>query len=158
MIQATELRIGNLVNVENYKYHPKLKNIPLCVSGINPTLGLDQEPSYSISLEHINQKPNTYYVSYSQLIWFIKPIPLTEEWLLKFGFGPSPFCVHGDFQKGYILVRKVNNGDFKNKDLQWTCELNTETDWVDLVKMPYVHQLQNLFFALTGEELTINTK
>ena len=71
-----------------------------------------------------------------------KPIPLTEEWLIKFGFernlkdgsfqhrSPFPFTVYFD---GARLSVKFYQGN----------ELN------------YVHQLQNLYFALTGEELTI---
>jgi len=72
-----------------------------------------------------------------------EPIPLTEEWLIKFGF----------VREGMLTMRL---GEF-------TCYC--EEDYIDNfclgdielfdVIPKYVHQLQNLYFALTGEELTI---
>jgi len=67
-----------------------------------------------------------------------KPIPLTEEWLIKFGFS----CVIGHGYK--------KNG-FKGKIFGYS------TMWHHhslRVEMKYVHQLQNLYFALTQKELT----
>jgi hypothetical protein len=67
----------------------------------------------------------------------IKPIPLTEEWLLKFGFEDD-----NAFFKNRITLYK-QDGIFWC-DLLWDC-----------IDVNYVHQLQNLYYALTGEELTI---
>lgn len=64
----------------------------------------------------------------------IEPIPLTEEWLLKFGF--KPFVK--DFTKNGIIIHTRKRGYVLRKS-------------VPIIK--YVHQLQNLYFALTGEEL-----
>lgn len=75
------------------------------------------------------------------------PIPLTEEWLLKFGFKSNPY------NDTYYL----ENIYFEGCKLVFECNKTrgfTEL-WSD--KFPlveYVHQLQNLYFALTGEELT----
>ena len=70
-----------------------------------------------------------------------QPLPLTEEWLLKFGL--TKF----DSQGGYCKVTDDYNfvvftilGGYDNDVCLYTIE--------------YVHQLQNLYFALTGEELT----
>lgn len=75
-----------------------------------------------------------------------EPIPLTEEWLLKFGFEK----VDNNWQKEWLLLH-----------------VNLKTGTIDfLLNEPYsgkmrvtilesVHQLQNLIYALTGEELTI---
>jgi len=75
-----------------------------------------------------------------------KPIPLTEEWLLKFGFekrdGEVPENIDFVF-KGFWIEQQTDVDDF-------IC-LNTEP----FVSVKYVHQLQNLYFALTGEELTL---
>ena len=71
----------------------------------------------------------------------IKPIPLTEEWLLKFGFKRFPWglvkdnLLFKDDLKCSYLILQVGNG-FE-------------------VKVKYVHELQNLYFALTGSELTV---
>jgi hypothetical protein len=70
-----------------------------------------------------------------------KPIPLTEEWLLKFGFNEEgidkrTFC--SAFVKNGVRVTISNSGNV------YYGKLCVES----------VHQLQNLYFALTREELT----
>ena len=74
------------------------------------------------------------------------PIPLTEEWLLKFGFEvntPNLRWMHP------VLLSEV----YKTESGGLTLLQNG----THLTNNPilYVHQLQNLYFALTGEELTI---
>jgi len=79
------------------------------------------------------------------LIEFIRlsPIPLTEEWLLKFEFiktYENPFIEYewslGEFQISNEFESYLGK-------------------YGDVIKS--VHQLQNLYFALTGEELKINS-
>jgi len=85
-------------------------------------------------------------------IW-CKPIPLTEEWLLKFGFtrqtAPNNLPC-SDF--GRFRIYWPSNS--KNASLHFR---PNETEWFPFIinKIEYVHQLQNLYFALTGEELTL---
>lgn len=79
----------------------------------------------------------------------IKPIHLTEEWLLKFGFEYSEArekISNGfeEWNKGSIYL-----GDYNNK--HYILEA-LDQGGID-VEVKYVHQLQNLYFALTGEEL-----
>lgn len=80
-----------------------------------------------------------------------KPIPLTEEWLTRFGFeyrkcgmdvNHGPFCHYDYWVLGKFFIR--GNGT----------RFGYESDIA--VKLEYVHQLQNLYHALTGEELTIS--
>lgn len=80
-------------------------------------------------------------------IELIKPIPLTEEWLLKFGFDKwNDYC----YCNGKIAVE----GLFK-KFNESICLLRCgNDDYVELTNIKHVHQLQNLYFALTNEELT----
>ena len=70
-----------------------------------------------------------------------KPIPLTEEWLLKFGFE-----ITDNFQTKDRFQTHKQDGIF------WF-----EYGYI-VVELNYVHQLQNLYFALTGEELTIKNE
>ena len=76
------------------------------------------------------------------------PIPLTEEWLLKFRF--KKFTgENSSFDKGKLSVclTSLLNGE------KGRTYFNS---WAVLEYYPkYVHQLQNLYFALTGEELII---
>ena len=74
----------------------------------------------------------------NELEFPLNPIPLTEEILLKFGFEKK-----GDFWfvKSGIKIENRNNG------FSYFIYLNE-------IKILSVNQLQLLFFALTGEELT----
>lgn len=73
---------------------------------------------------------------------YIEPIPLTPEWLERMGFENIPkgsVCYRGPFQ----ICNYNEDGVFcfDHGDRQ--------------AHIRYVHQLQNLYFAMTGEELTI---
>ena len=82
-----------------------------------------------------------------------KPIPLTEEWLLKFGFyyldDDNEYLAHP------VLIEALKlNSD--SSDFFKTCTLRIHKNLT--IGVQYVHQLQNLYFALTGEELTLAIK
>ena len=80
-----------------------------------------------------------------------EPIPLTEEWLVKFGF---EYCSESEgFQmKGFHVENREFDKYSSNikKDEFGIWFINS-----CLVDLKHVHQLQNLYFALTGEELTL---
>lgn len=126
MINAKELRLGNIVDYE---------------ATFHKITGLASEISSSVWLKG---KETVYHV-YDH----IKPIPLTEDWLSKFGFAK-------EYENKYLLNKSVidtYSGSF---------EFNHVVDsikgrWVYscIANIKYVHQLQNLYFALTGEELVI---
>ena len=75
---------------------------------------------------------------------FIKPIPLTEEICYKlgcyYGFGGEPRFELNNQITMSILFINGNTLCLIGDDLQ--------------VQIYFVHQLQNLYFALTNEELT----
>lgn len=75
-----------------------------------------------------------------------KPIPLTEEWLLKFGFEKQmawTYRIHMFGDKWLVVYLGQKGWSINNKN------------YPDFMKLDYVHQLQNLFFAITGEELKL---
>ena len=72
----------------------------------------------------------------------IKPIPLTEEWLLKFGFEITKASV-------------THNHTFSIDNFKVNNLLRGGQFWYREVELKYVHQLQNLYYALTGEELKV---
>jgi hypothetical protein len=150
-MEATELRIGNLVTVDNEKCHTHLKGVTMAVVGISPRPDNNHKPTHAIGLEYINQEPNKYYESYSQFLRFIKPIPLTEEWLEKsefvfdLNYREYDKGVHNEIFSGSICV-KCRHGNSKYK---WELCIGH----VDIRYFNYVHELQNLIFTLTGEEL-----
>ena len=77
-----------------------------------------------------------------------QPIPLTEEWLLKFGFEKYT-------NNEFSFETKDFEISFLNGGLKLLCGEYAENP-ISLNNQKYVHQLQNLYFALTGTELTLN--
>lgn len=69
----------------------------------------------------------------NEVIENLYPIPLTEEWLLRLGIKDSDKRSLGIWNNGAAIY--FDYGDEKS------------------LKLNYVHQLQNLYYALTGEEL-----
>lgn len=125
-MKVTELRIGNLVHAFKTWY---------------PIDGTDFEV----------EKISTY-----------TPIPLTEEWLVNFGFERQE---RTDNEKGFVLLHKEKS---KSVYIRTFCEPNISgffnmfnfsechEDKIQFIrKIEYIHQLQNIYFALTGEELIL---
>lgn len=77
-----------------------------------------------------------------------KPIALTEDWLLKFGFEKI------DYHRYKIKPSKFDwYYTYSTHDNAFRFYI--EDTIVCLNVIFYVHQLQNLYFALTGQELTL---
>jgi len=84
------------------------------------------------------------YEFYENRMNDIKAININKEWLLKLGFQESKGWDNMIyFNKNNIHIYKCNN--LNEEWFEYECEL--------LIKS--VNQLQNLFFALTNEELKI---
>ena len=80
-------------------------------------------------------------------------VELTEEWLLKFGFEKDDTGVDmfdQDYCEWYQIEFPIIGVLCQSSDKSYLFDENTDT-----LRIKYVHQLQNLYFALTGEELTI---
>ena len=133
-MKASELRLGNFVHHnENNKAY------------------ID---NYLTVCELAEKSITTFYRSFDGSIQVVRnkkdyqPIPLTEEWLLRFGF-------EKDGPGWYWLSTKD-----RFTDLGYSYNLTTnvfEFDNCDLPDVHFVHQLQNLFWALCGKELEIIT-
>jgi hypothetical protein len=100
-------------------------------------------------IAEINTTSFTDTQGLSTLLRDSMPILLTEEWLLKFGFEK--------------LNRDVVAYEQCNLIVEWLFERWTGRLYFDaytsiqIIEIKYVHQLQNLYFVLTGEELTIKS-
>lgn len=110
-MKATELRIGNWVQD---KHSEECGMIDVVVLGI----------IYDYPVNHLHPENHSY-----------KPIPLTEEWLKRFG------CE--------LIVFDITKGDI-GFDFWLTPK---GSDYSVSVNLEHVHQLQNLYFALTQEEI-----
>ena len=118
-MDCKELRIGNLIywnNIPCPVVHISVNDV--CVADLTQT-------KLSSNLHYLDEGLNL--------------IPLTEEWLVKFGFEKD---AEEDYCKGDFCFR-------------WQFDKLTLLCDIGHIQPPllYVHQLQNLYFALTGEEL-----
>jgi len=135
------LRIGNIL-------HYKLFGDNVCIMGIgkNCIWLNDNKDAGPISIEHFD------------------PILLTEDWLEKLGLikenqteGLPEELQRPDVDEdGRIFYSWVKGGVF-NLEIQSNGEI-----WFELYShykhIKWVHELQNLYFALTGEELILQDK
>lgn len=122
-MKPNELRIGNKV----------MQDKEICdvvsISGIKYSFNQQDVDLYYYG----NNKLEKHVVS------SLKPIPLTEEWFLKFGFNEG---YSGYYHIGYFIISVKGQVYFGETEAY-------------IAKIHFVHQLQNLYFALTGEELQI---
>lgn len=91
---------------------------------------------YRVKQIHYDHLTPQHYLVNGYDIEDYEPIPITEEWLLKLGFDKD----------GQAPGRLILDCEFGNVEI-W---LNGSNQLCE-----YVHQLQNLYFALTGKELVI---
>ena len=135
-MEANELRIGNYVN---YKYW-------------NPEPNNEQYLFESVKI--IGFLKNNFYFNFKgrneiEKVLELHPIPLTEEWLLKFGLkNEKGFGFKNEI--AYYLIKEQNNSFFIGIRYE-----HDESEYYFVWDITFIHQLQNLYFALTGEELTI---
>jgi len=123
-MKASELRIGNLIYVDG-----KLRYVFGTI--------------YKTIQHNYHSKNSTYSENYENEC---EPIPLTEEWLLKFGFEKDKKNKSFNLYKHncYDLFFRIFDGGAIS-----FCFSN------EYILIKSVHQLQNLYFALTNEELII---
>jgi hypothetical protein len=85
-----------------------------------------------------------------------EPLPLTEDWLLKHGFSVKNFDYSIPISECKVVWLTLIPQD-EECSAYSVCVTQTDEDEEDqnafLSDISYVHQLQNLYFALTGKEL-----
>lgn len=136
MLNAKELRVGN------YLYCKEISQFPIKVNTIwsDPI----EKGNYIIHFDWEGEDEQT-----GADLSNCEPIPLTEDWLLKFGFE--------EWHEHYFVLHNVIDG---TSNFEVTLENGKAYPSIDDTciywrKNCYVHDLQNLLFALTGYELEI---
>lgn len=127
MINANELRIGNWIMIGHFD--APVKVIELHTKMLTCSLMSCWE--YDSGL--------------------VTPIPLTSSILEKCGFGTDDNGAeldHPDYHKWYQKDFPVVGMIFQSEDGTYLFDENTDT-----LRIKHLHQLQNLYYALTGTEL-----
>lgn len=156
-----ELRIGNLVMLPKY-----WKEIPIEVTGISiidrrdDQTGIYEEYVYLKGHDFTKDATFEQFVDYKQGVTTtedIEPIQLTKEWIEKLGgYYANEGCasdyyfklneddvllISEKWNRCAVIINDVNNDDKRGS--------------VGLSVINYVHEIQNLFYALTGKELEL---
>ena len=129
MIKASELRIGNYVKINNPNYRKKDTN------KIFHVLKLD---SMDDSCNGVCIEDMPYAEVFGQFLKHIEPIELTEDIVIDLGLNAVELeNSEWFYQDNKFRLNKNYSGFYYSRNLD----------------IKYVHQLQNLYFALTGCEL-----
>ena len=130
-MQARELRIGNIVKA--MCYDDKTFHEQTIVSQIDE----DEIGHDAVGMVWSNN---------SNEIEGIKPIPLTEQWLLDFGFENGVLELNSSYKLRLTQETHYERSVYLE---------NIRTSILMIISVKHVHQLQNLYFALTQKELII---
>lgn len=136
-MKANEFRLGNLI------YSP-----------------IEKEIVKLVAIEQGNRPITLGKMGTSSFSGFdcLEPIPLTEEWLLKLGFQirDKKYSLNygGESMRFAILENDIRNPFILYFHGRFGYNLNEGRKNGDYC-IEYVHELQNLYFALTKKELEI---
>ncbi len=129
MIQLNELRIGNFIKG------------PLTVNGVfYPDFAPLASIEIQLKLDHF-----VWFKANPDLYKSIEPIDLTQEWMLKFS-SAREHELKWDLHQYIMVVKRYEKYFLYYADKGY------------LFDVKHVHQLQNICFALTGEELSVNNR
>jgi hypothetical protein len=81
---------------------------------------------------------------------FYQAMEINEEWLIKLGFE------YNKRYNNYVIKAKgfYNSVGYNDEDCDWYYNNDSSNaGCYYITSIQYVHQLENLYFALTGEEL-----
>jgi len=134
-MKANELRIGSIV-----QYRTSLGYATTTVQSIN------------------KEGTDLFVDDYTRGIRFdlgfedLEPIPLTEQWLLDLGFEGRRYGFYNEHPISSCFLLAENG-----KYTFYIGEILMVDDQKSVRVIDHVHQLQNLYFAITGTELTFKT-
>jgi hypothetical protein len=140
MINKEEVRFNNLVEILTNRADTMIP-LPTGVYGYINEIRTDK---FQIRLKNkVSEKEHLF----SRIFESVRPIKLTEEWLINFGFEKQ-------MEWTYKIPIKGNNFlVYYIGEKGWSIGNKNYSDFECI----YVHQLQNLYFALTGLELELSS-
>ena len=142
---AKDLRIGDWVSEE--------------VLGNGRVISISGNDVVIVEYNKLKSSGKIEKVWYTIDLCNLSPITLTEEWLLRFGFEKDgeyysihlfdyKYCLkYADFRSDWgFYIEYIDSPLLSDEDVKYFVSCGTK----------YVHQLQNLYCSLTGNELTFN--
>lgn len=125
-MKANELRIGNLIYQDSH---------------ISKVIALNDIGIVSEIIEKSEQTTNSARKA---------PIPLNEDWLIRFGFEPE--------YEDFVFLDQETGIELEASWISRLVSTGEKRGWniVNYSHVKHVHELQNLYFTLTGEELELN--
>ena len=138
-METQELRIGNYIDTLNRSGSVHLPN--------NKPMILGSISFFKVELYEIYKPFGEQLVPPKTDVFDLAPIPITKEWLIKFGF--KQYSKLSSFQK-----RGCKFHIRKNKGFIAYLSIYSDSSKI-LTRVHYIHQLQNLYYALTVKELTL---
>lgn len=146
MIKANELRIGNFI-VDDDGALSK-------VIGFKPydhSVRCDEEEGCDILID-IHGADGKIRRGYAAESTTVSPIPVTSKWLERCGF------VNGAIDREEYWTLEFNETEkfsFTDIGLRYGIQGVAQYEWSKVDHITHLHQLQNLYYWLTGEDLTI---
>jgi len=135
-MKANELRIGNLIT---FKGKVRIVDgVSLCGSHLMPRVPL-------VNLHYMYQEKELLNINK------LEPIPLTEEWLLKLRSRES---LPVNYKNIYIMLDRFLLTYQASYGFWYVYDFSCE-EMLYITKVEFVHEWQNVYFALNGEELTL---
>jgi len=132
MIQANELRIGNLITSKQWRGYHKISGIEVTETGYKVLVKGFWHECEDDKYFDIDSIPLTQEIL-EKIIWFNQ----TDETTFEFEC-TADYIIESQEDWWYIGVKSENSTNY----FAW--------------EIRYVHQLQNLCFAITNTELEIN--
>lgn len=128
-MNTRELRIGNLVKYQRNTI----------IEDITSIVGIMQD---CVMVLEENQDGACYPKSLDK----IKPILMNKEWELYFGLDKQ--------ELGMTVLADIGWGILMSYDDEDQCYIVCARDEYQIATFKYVHQFQNLYFALAGKDIT----
>ena len=97
-----------------------------------------------LAFQDIKEQIGSEYGVYSSLNTIYNAINLTEEWLLKAGYKKQNGYGYSNYNVYGTILKNDNGFEFHYYGI--------------IIRLDFVHQLQNLFFSLYGEDLVFSTE
>lgn len=157
MINVKELRIGNFIMDDD--------GMLAKINGFNPfdhSIRCDEAEGCVICIDVYHELTSKWMMGREADSPECNPIPLTPEWLERCGFLQMEYKYYdGSTAEAFVQKGKryiIRSMDFKDVSPYYAMAYFPYAQSQNSIpsELRYVHQLQNLYFALTGEELTIN--